>query len=138
MPFTTSIIPASAGLGSEVKNPASPSMDFSISALQGQTVTQWPQETQLDSPMGAPPSHNTRGWAILPVDAERFIHLHVLTGFDATSAKDALTGIIAIEGIGHIYCIRLGLEGNVLMLESSRAVVLCTVQLPLLLSQTVQ
>ena len=32
-----------------------------MSALQGQTVTQWPQETQLDSPMGSPPSQSTRG-----------------------------------------------------------------------------
>src|SRR5258705_12814880 len=38
------------------------SIDFSIRALQGQTVTQWPQETQLDSPIVAPPSHRTRGW----------------------------------------------------------------------------
>ena len=33
-----------------------------MSALQGQTVTQWPQETQLDSPIVAPPSQSTRGW----------------------------------------------------------------------------
>ena len=36
-------------------------MDFSISALQGHTLTQWPQETQEDSPAGLPPSHSTRG-----------------------------------------------------------------------------
>jgi hypothetical protein len=35
-----SIIPLSADFRSEVKKPACPSMDFSISALQGQTVTQ--------------------------------------------------------------------------------------------------
>src|SRR6202521_1186113 len=61
MPFTTSIMPLNVLLGSAVRNPASPSIDFSISALQGQTVTQWPQETQLDSPIGFPPSHKTRG-----------------------------------------------------------------------------
>ena len=44
-----------------VRKPAWPSIDFSISALHGQTVTQWPQETQLDSPIVEPPSHSTRG-----------------------------------------------------------------------------
>src|SRR5258708_37047236 len=38
--FTTSIMPASAFFGSAEKNPACPSIDFSIKALQGQTVTQ--------------------------------------------------------------------------------------------------
>src|ERR1700676_4688731 len=60
-PLTTSIMEFSARLEIPVRNPACPSMDFSMSALHGQTVTQWPQETQLDSPMVEPPSHNTRG-----------------------------------------------------------------------------
>src|SRR3984893_15552075 len=60
--LTTSIMPSSARLEIPVRNPAWPSMDFSISALHGQTVMQWPQETQLDSPMVDPPSHCTRGW----------------------------------------------------------------------------
>src|SRR5882762_6662913 len=60
--LTTSIMPSSACLEIPVRNPACPSMDFSISALHGQTVMQWPQETQLDSPMVEPPSHCTRGW----------------------------------------------------------------------------
>src|ERR1700733_157450 len=50
-----------ADFGIAVKKPACPNIDFSISALHGQTVTQWPQETQLDSPIAEPPSHNTRG-----------------------------------------------------------------------------
>src|ERR1700719_1910445 len=60
-PFTTSIMEFNARLEIPVRNPACPSMDFSISALHGQPVTQWPQETQLDSPMVEPPSHRTRG-----------------------------------------------------------------------------
>src|ERR1700688_895980 len=60
-PLTTSIMEFSARLEMPVRNPACPSMDFSMSALHGQTVTQWPQETQLDSPMVDPPSHRTRG-----------------------------------------------------------------------------
>src|SRR5882757_1433174 len=60
-PLTTSIMEFSARLEIPVRNPACPSMDFSMSALHGQTVTQWPQETQLDSPIVEPPSHNTRG-----------------------------------------------------------------------------
>src|ERR1700730_11864719 len=61
IPFTTSIIPSSACFEIAVMNPASPIIDFSISALQGQTVTQWPQNTQLDSLIDLPPSHNTLG-----------------------------------------------------------------------------
>ena len=100
MPLTTSIMPSSAVLGRPVKKPAWPSMDFSISALQGQTVTQWPQETQLDSPMVEPPSHSTRGMRIFPVDRKRLVHLDVLAGLDAAAAENALIGIVAIERIG--------------------------------------
>src|ERR1700686_179190 len=39
-PLTTSIIEFSARLEMPVRNPACPSMDFSMSALHGQTVTQ--------------------------------------------------------------------------------------------------
>src|SRR6266852_4842408 len=60
-PFTMSIMELSVRFEIPVRNPACPSMDFSISALHGQTVTQWPQETQLDSPIVEPPSHSTRG-----------------------------------------------------------------------------
>src|SRR5690606_1823796 len=47
--------------GALVKWPASPIIVFSMSALQGQTVTQCPHETQDDSLMGRPPSQSTRG-----------------------------------------------------------------------------
>src|SRR6266446_6281448 len=63
MPLTTSIIPFKAACGIAVIYPASPSIDFSIRALQGQTVIQCPQDTQLDSPIVLPPSHKTRGWS---------------------------------------------------------------------------
>src|SRR5882762_6268416 len=61
-PLTTSIMPLRADFFREVKKPAWPSMVFSIRALQGQTVTQWPHETQLESPIVEPPSHSTRGF----------------------------------------------------------------------------
>jgi FixJ family two-component response regulator len=54
-------MPSIAVFGKAVKKPACPIMDVSMSALQGQTVTQWPHDTQLDSPIVVPPSHNTRG-----------------------------------------------------------------------------
>src|SRR4029077_16718347 len=57
-----SIMPLSVDFRRPVKNPACPSIVFSIRALHGQTVTQWPQETQLDSPMVEPPSQSTRGF----------------------------------------------------------------------------
>src|SRR4029077_7145710 len=60
-PLTTSIMEFSAFLEIPVRNPACPSIDFSMSALHGQTVTQAPQGTQRDSPMVEPPSHRTRG-----------------------------------------------------------------------------
>ena len=44
-------------------------------ALHGQTVTQWPQETQLDSPIGrAAIPQNTRV-LVFPANAEGFVHL---------------------------------------------------------------
>ena len=54
-------MPFKRGFGRAVNSPAWPTMDFSINALHGQTVTQWPHDTQLDSPIVEPPSHNTRG-----------------------------------------------------------------------------
>src|ERR1700733_12676986 len=41
-PLTTSIMEFNARLEMPVRNPAWPSIDFSMSALHGQTVTQWP------------------------------------------------------------------------------------------------
>ena len=63
-PLTTSMAASQTGSGMPVNRPASPIMEFSIRALQGQTVTQCPQLTQLLSPMGFPPSHSTRGCSI--------------------------------------------------------------------------
>ncbi len=60
--LTTSIMPLSAAFRRAVKKPAWPSMLFSIKALQGHTVTQCPQETQLDSPIVDPPSQSTLGF----------------------------------------------------------------------------
>src|SRR6202011_2205856 len=62
IPLTTSIMPVRADCFRDVRKPACPSMVFSNNALQGQTVTQWPHETQLDSPMVDPPSQSTRGF----------------------------------------------------------------------------
>src|ERR1700757_2132642 len=61
-PLTTSIMPPKASFFRDVRNPACPSIVFSIRALQGQTVTQCPHETQLDSPIVDPPSQSTRGF----------------------------------------------------------------------------
>ena len=54
---------------------------------------------------------------ILPVDRKRFVHLHVLAGFDAAAAENALVGIVAIERIGVVDLVRLGLEGDFLVLD---------------------
>src|SRR5207245_4650286 len=59
--LTISIMPSKAVFGNAVRNPALPTIDFSINALQGHTLMQWPHDTQLDSPIGLPPSHRTRG-----------------------------------------------------------------------------
>src|SRR5579862_4885818 len=47
-PLTMSIMAFKVFLEMPVRNPACPIMDFSMSALHGHTVTQWPQDTQLD------------------------------------------------------------------------------------------
>src|SRR5436853_6247066 len=60
-PLTISIMPSNSFFGNAVRNPAFPTIDFSINALQGHTLIQWPHDTQLDSPIGFPPSHSTRG-----------------------------------------------------------------------------
>ena len=68
MPLMTSIMPFKIGLSNPLMYPAWPSIDFSINALQGQTVTQWPHDTQLDSPIGLPPSHKTLGLGLVRND----------------------------------------------------------------------
>lgn len=62
--LAASIIGRLSDCGRLVKGPASGCMVFSISALQGQTVTQWPQLTQLEPAMVWPPSQSTRGGSI--------------------------------------------------------------------------
>src|SRR6187397_1484481 len=63
--FKKSIIGRLSDCGIEVKGPASGCMVFSISALQGHTVTQCPQLTQLEPAIVCPPSHSTRGCSIV-------------------------------------------------------------------------
>ena len=78
---------------------------------------QCPHETQLDSPIGAPPSHKHARMEILPIDAQRFIDLEGLTRLNTASAKNALVRIVAIEGVGYIHFIWLGLVGDLLVLN---------------------
>ena len=59
--LVTSIICWRVRSPTPVRKPASPSMEFSISALHGQTVTQWPHETHDDSLIGTSASQMTRG-----------------------------------------------------------------------------
>ena len=42
-----------------------------------------------------------------PVDGESLVHLHVLACFHATSAEDALVGVVAVEGVGHVLLVGL-------------------------------
>ena len=59
--LTKSINGVMMGSGIAVIKPASPSIDVSINALHGQAVTHWPQLTQEESLIFAPPSHRTIG-----------------------------------------------------------------------------
>ncbi len=52
-----------------------------------------------------------------PADRKRFIHLHGLAGLNALAAQNALARIVAVEGIGHIHFIGLGLELMLLVLD---------------------
>ena len=54
---------------------------------------------------------------ILPVDRKRFIHLDVLARLDASAAKNALLRVVAVEGVGMILFVRLGMIGNPLMFD---------------------
>ena len=54
---------------------------------------------------------------ILPIDAERFIDLEGLARLNAAPAENALVGIVAVEGIGHIHFVGLGLVGDLLVLD---------------------
>ncbi len=112
-----SIMPSSAFGLRPVRKPAWPSMDFSIKALHGQTVTQCPHETQLDSPMAAPPSHNTRGCGSSQRMRERLIHLQVLARFDAAPAQNALPRIVAVERVRIVDFVGLRFERIALVLD---------------------
>jgi hypothetical protein len=52
-----------------------------------------------------------------PINAERFIHLQVLACLHATSTQDALIRIVAVEGIGHVHFVWLGLVRDFLMFD---------------------
>src|ERR1700682_5313834 len=58
---------------------------------------------------------------IFPIIRKSFIHLHVLTGLDASAAKNALLRIVAVEGIRMILFVRLGMIGNGLMLDAQQS-----------------
>ncbi len=51
-----------------------------------------------------------------PVDGEGFVDLNILAGLHAAAAEDALVGIVAIEGVGAVLLVGLGLVGDGLML----------------------
>ena len=53
----------------------------------------------------------------IPADGKRLIDLHCLAGLYALSAENALAGVVAIERIGHVHFIRLGLEWMLLVLN---------------------
>ena len=52
-----------------------------------------------------------------PIDGEGFVDLDILAGFDAAAAEDALVGVVAIEGVGEVLLVGLGLVGNGLVLH---------------------
>ena len=72
------------------------------------------------------------------MDGKRFVDFDVLAGLDAAAAENALVRVVAIKRIGVVDFVRLGLKRILWCSTASIFVVLWTVQLPLLLSQTVQ
>ena len=54
---------------------------------------------------------------VLPVDGQGLVDLDVLARFDAAPAEDALVGIVAVERVGLVDLVRLGLERNPLVLD---------------------
>ena len=92
-----------------VSGPASLIMVFSISALQGQTVTQWPQETQLESLATSPPSHSTRGSS----RSQSMDRVSVTCTFWQASTQRPQrmhwSGIIAVEGMAVVGLVGFGL-----------------------------
>src|SRR6266403_5841816 len=54
---------------------------------------------------------------IFPADRERLVDLDILASLDATSAENALIGIVAVKWVRVVHLVRLRLEGNLLMLH---------------------
>jgi hypothetical protein len=57
---------------------------------------------------------------ILPINRKSFIDLQVLAGFHASAAKNALLRVVAIERVGMILFVRLGMIRNRLMLHGQQ------------------
>src|ERR1700674_3483418 len=57
---------------------------------------------------------------ILPIDGKSLVHLYVLTGFHAAAAKDALVGVVPVEGICVVDCVGLVLEWGLLMFDGQQ------------------
>ena len=61
----------------------------------------------LEPSIFSPPSQRTRGFSLFPVDGEGLVDLHILAGFDAAAAEDALVGVVAVEGVGVVLARRV-------------------------------
>src|SRR6202035_1420527 len=57
---------------------------------------------------------------ILPVDRKGFVDLQVLAGFHTSAAKNTLLRIVAVERVGMILFIGLGMIRNGLMLHGQQ------------------
>ena len=54
---------------------------------------------------------------ILPPYRKRLVDLNILASLDATSAENALIRIVSVKRVRVVHLVRLGLEGNFLMLH---------------------
>src|ERR1700722_7418148 len=57
---------------------------------------------------------------ILPVNGKGFVDLQVLAGFNTSAAKNTLLRIVAVERIGMIFPVGLGMIRNGLMLHGQQ------------------
>src|SRR6266404_2474827 len=57
---------------------------------------------------------------IFPINRKRLIHLHVLAGFHASPAQNALLRVVAIEGVGVILFVGLCVIWNGLVFDSQQ------------------
>src|ERR1700692_2260356 len=57
---------------------------------------------------------------ILPVNGKGFVDLQVLAGFDTSAAKNTLLRIVAVERVGVVLFVRLGMIRNGLMLHGQQ------------------